>query len=187
MSDTLKVGDVVTYAGSKTRYTITEITDDRRYAHLSFWESSKFGGIALLSNLRFVDPAHDHTKHLHTGGTMKTPPHVKPNHYMHDNLGDPATCLGDHNHPDQDDLALAEHDPVNHPSHYTSDPSGVECITITRHRSFNVGNAIKYLWRAGLKGGGDKAKHIEDLQKVLWYVQDEINILEGKYNAPTTR
>ena len=43
------------------------------------------------------------------------------------------------------------HDNVNHPAHYTSDPSGVECIQITRHRNFNVGNAIKYLWRAGLK------------------------------------
>ena len=35
-------------------------------------------------------------------------------------------------------------DPVNHPSHYTSDPSGIECIQITRHRNFNIGNAIKY-------------------------------------------
>jgi len=42
-------------------------------------------------------------------------------------------------------------DAVNQPPHYTSDPSGVECITITRHRNFNVGNAMKYLWRAGLK------------------------------------
>ena len=68
------------------------------------------------------------------------------------------------------------HDPVNHPSHYTSDPSGVECITITRHRNFNVGNAIKYLWRAGLK---DEEKTVEDLRKAIFYINDEINRLQG--------
>lgn len=68
-----------------------------------------------------------------------------------------------------------EYDNVNHPKHYTSDPSGVECIEITRHRNFNIGNAIKYLWRAGLKdGNGD----IQDLQKAIWYIQDEINRLQ---------
>jgi hypothetical protein len=60
------------------------------------------------------------------------------------------------------------HDPVNHPTHYTSHPSGIECIQITRHMSFNVGNAMKYLWRADLKNG------IEDLQKAIWYLQDEV-------------
>jgi hypothetical protein len=66
-------------------------------------------------------------------------------------------------------------DMVNHPPHYTSDPSGVECIQITRHRNFNVGNAIKYLWRAGIK---DDAKQIEDLKKAIFYINDEINRLE---------
>lgn len=76
----------------------------------------------------------------------------------------------------------ASADPVNHPSHYTSDPSGVECITITRHRSFNVGNAIKYLWRAGLKsdvGRDPVEKQIEDLRKAVWYLNDEIALLKG--------
>lgn len=68
-------------------------------------------------------------------------------------------------------------DVVNHPKHYTSDPSGVECIQITRHRNFNIGNAIKYLWRAGLK---DDKKEIEDLRKALFYIQNEIDRLEGK-------
>jgi len=62
-----------------------------------------------------------------------------------------------------------KHDPVNHPSHYTSHPSGVECIDITEHFNFNLGNAIKYVWRAGLKG-----KTIEDLEKAIWYIQREI-------------
>lgn len=68
-------------------------------------------------------------------------------------------------------------DMVNHPPHYTSDPSGVECIEITRHRTFNVGNAIKYLWRAGLKG--DDSKTVEDLRKSVFYINDEIARLES--------
>ena len=67
-------------------------------------------------------------------------------------------------------------DLVNHPPHYTSDPSGVECIQITRHRTFNIGNAIKYLWRAGLK---DDAKTIEDLEKAVFYINDEIKRLQN--------
>ena len=43
-------------------------------------------------------------------------------------------------------------DQVNHPPHYTGHPSGVECIQIVEHYGFCIGNAIKYLWRAGLKG-----------------------------------
>ncbi len=60
-------------------------------------------------------------------------------------------------------------DPVNHPSHYNSHPSGVECITITEHMSFCIGNAVKYLWRAD-----DKGSAIEDLKKARWYVDREI-------------
>jgi len=62
-------------------------------------------------------------------------------------------------------------DSVTHPKHYTSDPSGVECLEIVRHRNFNIGNAIKYLWRAGLK---DENTQVEDLQKALFYISDEI-------------
>lgn len=58
---------------------------------------------------------------------------------------------------------------VNSPSHYTSHPSGVECIAITEAFNFNVGNAVKYLWRAGLKGDA-----LQDLRKAAWYVQREI-------------
>jgi hypothetical protein len=69
-------------------------------------------------------------------------------------------------------------DQVNHPPHYTKDPSGVECIEITRHRTFNIGNAFKYLWRAGIK---DESKTIQDLEKAIFYIQDEIKRLEGKF------
>lgn len=58
---------------------------------------------------------------------------------------------------------------VKHPSHYTSHPSGVECIQITEHMGFNLGNAIKYIWRADLK-----EKPIEDLKKAAFYIAREI-------------
>jgi len=67
-------------------------------------------------------------------------------------------------------------DTVNNPKHYTSHPSGVECIEITEHMSFNLGNAVKYVWRASLKG-----KEIEDLRKARWYIDREIQrILNGE-------
>ena len=72
-------------------------------------------------------------------------------------------------------------DRVNHPSYY-QDPSGVECITVARHRDFNIGNALKYLWRAGLKteaGLSNKKKTIEDLNKAIWYIKDEIKMLQN--------
>jgi Protein of unknwon function (DUF3310) len=69
---------------------------------------------------------------------------------------------------------MAKHDPVNSPQHYTAHPSGVECIQITEHFNFNVGNAIKYLWRAGLKGALQ-----EDLLKAQWYIARELRRLSG--------
>lgn len=90
-------------------------------------------------------------------------------------------------HPSQtlnDKVALAEvarqefkADNVNHPSHYTTHPSGIECIEITRHHDFAIGNAIKYLWRAGLKGSDNE---VQDLKKAVWYIQDKIKQLESK-------
>jgi len=77
-------------------------------------------------------------------------------------------------------------DMVNHPKHYTSDPSGVECIEITRHRNFNVGNAFKYLWRAGLKDDPSKSmlqKQVEDLRKAVFYINDEIARLTGEIDG----
>lgn len=74
-------------------------------------------------------------------------------------------------------------DNVNHPKHYTSHPSGIECIEITRHYCFAIGNAIKYLWRAGLKvekGLTNKQKEIEDLEKAKWYINDRINQLKNE-------
>lgn len=68
-----------------------------------------------------------------------------------------------------------KNDPVNHPAHYNGHPSGVECITVVEHMGFCIGNAVKYLWRAGQKGDA-----LQDLKKARWYVDREIARLEGK-------
>lgn len=69
----------------------------------------------------------------------------------------------------------AANDPVNHPRHYTSHPAkcscgnGIECIQITEHMGFCLGNAVKYIWRADLKHDA-----LEDLRKAVWYIEREI-------------
>ena len=60
-------------------------------------------------------------------------------------------------------------DSVNHPKHYNTHPSGIECIQITEHMGFNLGNAVKYIWRADEKGNA-----LEDLKKAAWYIDREI-------------
>lgn len=71
-------------------------------------------------------------------------------------------------------------DNVNHPSHYNNSPAHcecgrrIECIDITRHMNFNIGNAFKYLWRYQEKEG------VISLKKAIWYIQDQINYLDKK-------
>lgn len=65
-------------------------------------------------------------------------------------------------------LSATEWNAIN-PSHYRSHPSGIECIQVTEHMNFNLGNAVKYIWRADEKGDP-----IENLKKACWYVEREI-------------
>ena len=69
-------------------------------------------------------------------------------------------------------------DIVNHPEHYTSHKSGVEVIEITEHMNFCLGNAIKYIMRSDLKGN-----QVQDLKKAAWYINREINRIEGVRNV----
>lgn len=62
-----------------------------------------------------------------------------------------------------------EYEEVEHPKHYQL--GGIECIDVVENMSFNIGNAIKYLWRAGLKPGSDV---VTDYNKAIWYIQREI-------------
>ncbi len=64
-------------------------------------------------------------------------------------------------------------DNVDHPKHYNMHPSGVECITVVEWMTFNLGNAVKYIWRNHDKGG------MEDLEKAAWYIRREIERLQS--------
>lgn len=71
---------------------------------------------------------------------------------------------------------MSKHDPIDHPSHYTSSPARcsacdhpIECIDITKHMGFCLGNVLKYCWRADLKGAA-----LEDLKKARQYLDFEI-------------
>lgn len=68
-------------------------------------------------------------------------------------------------------------DPVNSPSHYTSDPSGVHCIEIAENWDFLLGNTLKYMWRHGKKSTSDS---IEDLEKARWYLDRKIKKLKSE-------
>lgn len=79
--------------------------------------------------------------------------------------------------PDVADRCFRE-EMVNHPAHYQG---SIECIDVVRYMPFWKGNAIKYLWRAGIKqevGKSDVDKEIEDLEKAIWYINDRINQLK---------
>lgn len=69
----------------------------------------------------------------------------------------------------------AKHDAVNHPAHYTQHPSGIECIQVTEHMNFCLGNAVKYIWRADLKSEDP----IQDIEKAIWYLTREIERRRG--------
>lgn len=68
-------------------------------------------------------------------------------------------------------------DNINHPKHYTDTPFGLEVIDITEHYNFCIGNALKYIMRAGLKcekGMTQEEKMMEDLGKAVWYLNREM-------------
>ncbi|MEN0059588.1 MAG: DUF3310 domain-containing protein [Bdellovibrio sp.] len=71
---------------------------------------------------------------------------------------------------------LDRYDNVSRPKHYNEHPSGIECIQITEHMNFTLGNAMKYIWRADLKNG------TEDLKKAVWYLQREIQRRSTDHN-----
>lgn len=80
-------------------------------------------------------------------------------------------------------LDAVKRDLINHPPHYTSSPAKcscgeqIECIQIVEHMPFCEGNAMKYLWRCGLKDG---ANRLDDLRKASWYIQRAIELERGK-------
>lgn len=139
------------------------------------------------------------TEHKHHHPIINKPPETEQivkKYVYKDNVGDGVILgkLGTHLHrykPDNGESYTEEcnaedcpypkeeslFEKVNHPSHYTSHPTGVECIDIIEVMPLNIGNAMKYLWRTGLKQGVDP---IEDLKKAEWYIKREIARRESK-------
>lgn len=75
-------------------------------------------------------------------------------------------------------------DPVNHPQHYTSSPAKcrgcglpIECLDITRHMSFPLGNVFKYVWRNAF--GVTKGTAVQDFEKAEFYLNDVIERLKA--------
>jgi len=75
---------------------------------------------------------------------------------------------------DLETFKAAAKDVIN-PNHYKAHPSGVECIQITEHMNFNLGNAVKYIWRSGMKDAT-----IQELEKAKWYIDREIQRIKRK-------
>ena len=75
-------------------------------------------------------------------------------------------------------MSAGQHDAVNHPRHYTSHASGIECVEVAEHCGFSIGNAVKYLWRCD-----EKNAPIEDVEKAAWYVRREFDRRSAKLSA----
>lgn len=80
-----------------------------------------------------------------------------------------------YNEHHEDGIVATLPDDINHPQHYTSHPSGVECIDVVEHMNFNLGNAMKYIWRVDAKGDP-----IQNLEKAAWYINREITRRQDK-------
>lgn len=121
-------------------------------------------------------PLEDSTWHFKGGSDSKNSLYYRPpkDRYSVTELQHPSRSCDEYKCYNYDDGGSVP-DLVNHPPHYGAHPSGVECITITEHMNFCLGNAVKYIWRAGLKS----ASTVEDLRKSVWYIQREIDRLEN--------
>lgn len=111
---------------------------------------------------------------------------IKTNPYTGEELENPLVIDDDHNLTPEDfnNLTIVKEEKVHHPPHYIwlKELCGIEVIDITRHLDFDIGNAIKYLLRCGHKseeGYTDTEKAIEDLKKAVFYINDEIEMLES--------
>lgn len=66
-------------------------------------------------------------------------------------------------------------DGVDHPAHYNLHPSGVECIDLIRDLNFNIGSAVKYIHRRGIKDAP-----LKDIDKAIWYLRDHLYGEDGE-------
>lgn len=97
---------------------------------------------------------------------------------MNAGVPDPMRISTTSTKSETESFTRAAYETVNHPKHYTAHPSGVECIDITEHMNFNLGNAIKYIWRAPHKGN-----YQQDLRKAIFYLERECARLADRPQA----
>lgn len=86
----------------------------------------------------------------------------------------------------QADPMLEVGGPVVHPKHYNQHPAGIEAIDVIEHMQWNIGTAIKHLWRTGLKkesyaGASEQESAVRDLHSAIWYIQREIERIEQPF------
>lgn len=103
-------------------------------------------------------------------------------HVCRHNISLRDTCPECDEYRDKVQSGIDEADMVNHPPHYTSHPSGVECRTIARHFSYDLGSALKYIWRSNEGKTGEEGEDILDLRKAINAIQDEIDLRLGKFD-----
>lgn len=70
---------------------------------------------------------------------------------------------------------------VDHPPHYNQGKIEVIEFIEDKHLSFHLGNAVKYISRAGIK---DPTKFVEDLEKAIWYIRRQIEIRSTNPRRP---
>ncbi|MFI2909438.1 DUF3310 domain-containing protein [Streptomyces sp. PDY-4] len=124
-------------------------------------EGAFSGSRGRIASVQNASPAHPYSYYVKVYG-----PVIR---YLWFKEGEVKADLGKSN-------PLGKTDAVNHPSHYTWLPNGIEVIDLTEHLSFNRGNAVKYIARAGRK---NSATELEDLRKARWYIDREISRMEN--------
>jgi hypothetical protein len=128
----------------------------------------------VSSLLKDLPDASDQNTHDPVGPSPSAERTKRGHERIRDSLGSESiTPSDDQTIPEARSVEAVAEDAIN-PAHYRRHPSGIECIEVTRHMNFNVGNAIKYLWRYM-----DKDDPIENLKKAQWYIDDEIRRLQG--------
>jgi hypothetical protein len=104
----------------------------------------------------------------HICGGSQTDRDGRIREYMPDHI--PVPPRGGFSQPPTDERVV-------HPPHYSRRVPGIECIEVVQHFNFNLGNVIKYVWRAG-----DKGDYLEDLRKARQYLDFEIDRVEKLQN-----
>jgi hypothetical protein len=152
-----------------TRYSIIESSLVKKHYHIKWFDQKVYDFFETLDGVNpfenpYENPDSDHITRSYPKPCAPPPPSPEPV----PTIEKPNERLTDDDRP-----YTEEYINVNHPKHYVNHPSGIECIEITKHMDFLIGNAVKYLWRYESKN-----KPIEDLEKAIFYINKRIEVLK---------